>query len=80
LPKNQLAVQYPEFKFHEVINRRDNDDAPVFNAAKINWKRKDILHFTTWNVRGISFKEDQLDDILAKQNIKCVAIPETEGN
>jgi exonuclease III len=42
------------------------------------WKKKGALSFATWNVQGISFKEDQLDDILAKKGIKIAAISETK--
>jgi hypothetical protein len=36
---------------------------------KINGKRK-TLKLATWNVRGVNFKEDQLDDILQKKKLK----------
>jgi exonuclease III len=42
------------------------------------WKKINILNFTTWNVQGISYKEDQLDDILAKKSIKIAAISESK--
>jgi exonuclease III len=42
------------------------------------WKKNGILNIATWNVCGIAFKEDQLDDILAKKNIKIAAISETK--
>jgi hypothetical protein len=34
------------------------------------WKKINTLNFATWNVQGISYKEDQLDDILAKKKYK----------
>jgi hypothetical protein len=33
-------------------------------------KKINILNFASWNVQGISYKEDQLDYILAKKSIK----------
>jgi exonuclease III len=42
------------------------------------WKKRNVLHFATWNVQGISYKEDQLDDILAKNCIKIAAISESK--
>jgi exonuclease III len=41
-------------------------------------EKEGILNTVTWNVRGIAFKEDQLDDILAKINIKIAAISKTK--
>lgn len=41
-------------------------------------KKKGILQFATWNVQGLSYKDDQLDDILAKKGIKIAAISETK--
>jgi hypothetical protein len=46
--------------------------------ARNKLKKKGILSIATWNVRGIAFKEDQLDDIIAKKNIKIAAISETK--
>jgi hypothetical protein len=36
-----------------------------------------MLNIVTWNVRGIAFKEDQLDDILvlAKKTLKLQPSP-----
>jgi hypothetical protein len=34
------------------------------------WKKRNILKCATWNIQGISYKEDQLDDILAKEKCK----------
>jgi exonuclease III len=42
------------------------------------WKKGNILNFATWNVHGISYREDQLDDILAKKSIKIAAISESK--
>jgi hypothetical protein len=33
-------------------------------------EKRNILNFATWNVQGVSYKEDQLDDILAKKSVK----------
>jgi exonuclease III len=46
--------------------------------ARNKLKKKGILNIATWNVRVTAFKEDQLDDILAKKNIKIAAISETK--
>jgi hypothetical protein len=36
-----------------------------YEKREINGKRN-ILNFATWNTQGISYKQDQLDDISAK--------------
>jgi hypothetical protein len=41
-------------------------------------KKRNILNFTTWYIQGISYKEDQLDDILAKKSIKIADISESK--
>jgi exonuclease III len=41
-------------------------------------KKGNTLNFATWNVQGISNKEDQLDDILAQRNAKIAATSETK--
>jgi hypothetical protein len=41
-------------------------------------EKRNILKFATWNIQGISHKEDQLDDILAKKSIKTAAISDSK--
>jgi hypothetical protein len=42
------------------------------------WKKVNILMFATWNVQGIAYKEEQLDDTLAKKGISVAVISETK--
>jgi hypothetical protein len=71
--------RYLAFNFHRNTTRTAiNDDNLGLNRARNKWKKKGILNVATWNVRGIVFEEDQLDDILAKKNIKIAAISETK--
>jgi hypothetical protein len=55
-----------------------NDDNLGLNTATNKWKKEGLLNIATRNVHGIAFKEDQLDDILAKKNIKVSAICKTK--
>jgi hypothetical protein len=41
-------------------------------------EKRDMPNFDAWNVQGISYKEDQLDDILAKKNVEIAAISDTK--
>jgi hypothetical protein len=60
------------FKVLQNGNRTETfENDSCVNMEKLNkWKKINILHFATWNVRGISYKKDQLDDILANKSIK----------
>jgi hypothetical protein len=41
------------------------DHARIWRSKKM--ENRDILNFATWNMQGISYNEDQLDEILAKK-------------
>jgi hypothetical protein len=41
-------------------------------------EKEEYPNFATWNIQGRSCQEDQLDDILAKKNIKVAIISETK--
>ena len=56
----------------------DHTDDDTRMNKDIAWKKENILKFATWNVQGISHKEDQLDDILAKKGISIAVISETK--
>jgi exonuclease III len=53
------------------------DDSCVNMEKRNKWKKRNILNFATWNIQGISYK-DQLDGILAKKSIKIAAILESK--
>jgi hypothetical protein len=80
LASNQLAGLHFPFKFRDIYtDQTDLIDKLGGNKALNKCKKKGILRFATSNVRGISFKEDQLDNILAKKGIKIAAISETKN-
>jgi exonuclease III len=54
------------------------DDSCVNMEKRNTWKKRNILNFATWNIQGISYKEDQLDGILAKKSITIAAILESK--
>jgi hypothetical protein len=57
------------FKFHKAINWTDASyDDPGLNVAT-NKYEEDTLNLVTWNVYGISFQGDQLEDQFVKKNI-----------
>jgi hypothetical protein len=68
------------FKVLQNGNRTETfENDSCVNMEKLNkCKKINILNFATWNVRGISYKKDQLDDILAKKSIKIAAISESK--
>jgi hypothetical protein len=68
------------FKVLQNGNRTETFEGDTFvNMEKRNkWKKINILNFATCNVQDISYKEDQLDDILAKKSIKITAISESK--
>jgi exonuclease III len=68
------------FKVLQNENRTEtSEDDSCVNKEKLNkWEKRNILNFVTWNVQGISYKEDQLDGILAKKSIKIAAILESK--
>jgi exonuclease III len=41
-------------------------------------EKKNFCNLATWNVRGINYKEHELDSILNESNIKITAITETK--
>jgi arsenate reductase-like glutaredoxin family protein len=43
-----------------------------------SWKKEHVLKFATWNVRGVHYKQEELDTILNDNNIKLAAITETK--
>jgi hypothetical protein len=62
---------YLAFKLHRNTTRTAiNDDNLGLKTVRNKWKKKGIINIVTWNVCGIAFKEDQLDDILAKKILK----------
>jgi hypothetical protein len=68
------------FKVLQNGNRTETfEDDSCMNMEKQNkWKKRNILNFATCKVQGISYKEDQLDDILAKKSIKTAALSESK--
>jgi hypothetical protein len=54
------------------------DDSCVNTEKRNKWKKRNIYNIANWNTQGKSYKEDQLDDILAKISIKIAAISESK--
>jgi hypothetical protein len=66
-----IGRTYLAFKLHRnTTPTAINDDNLGLNTVRNKWKKKGILNIVTWNVCGIAFKEDQLDDIIAKKILK----------
>jgi exonuclease III len=66
------------FKVLQNGNRTETfEDNLCVNMEKQNKRKKrNILNFATWNVQGISYKEGQLDNILAQKSIKIAVTSE----
>ena len=47
-------------------------------TVKQKWKEQNIIKYATWNVRGIAYKEEELDSILNEKQIKIAAVTESK--
>jgi hypothetical protein len=46
-------------------------------AMPCNWKWKNLINDTTWNIHSMCHKDDKLEDNLLKKNIRIGVISET---
>jgi hypothetical protein len=46
-------------------------------TVKQKWKEQNIIKYATWNVRGIAYKEEELDGVLNEEQIKIAAVSES---
>jgi hypothetical protein len=56
----------------------DEDPCMLNGTDKKKCKRQNIIKYATWNIQSISYKDEQLHDILVKKNIGIATITETE--
>jgi hypothetical protein len=65
-----------------VLSNRRGKAGPVLimtimlNGTDKKWKRKSLIKYATCNIQRISYKDEQLDDILVKKYIRIATITE----
>jgi hypothetical protein len=45
---------------------------------KRKFKKQNIIKYSTWNVRGIANRKEELDNVLDEQQIKTAAITQSK--
>jgi hypothetical protein len=71
----EYFITFKSLKENKWTESFDDQGASTNMKRKNNMKKQGILLFATWNVRGLSYKEYQLDDILAKKGIEIQSLP-----
>ena len=42
------------------------------------WKKRNIIKYATWNVKGTAHKEEEMDSVLNEKHIKIATITESK--